>query len=100
MGLKKKKADSPAVVAAPVPVVASASIATAPKKKSGNLAIATSPCHVVAPDSAAAPPVEDSPAGGILSSLSKRNKAGGTVAVAAHAPVVSVAPSVEPALKK
>jgi len=42
----------------------------------------------------------DSPAGGILSSLPKKNKAGGTVTVATCAPVVSVAPSVEPALKK
>jgi hypothetical protein len=110
-GSKKEKADSPAVVhtPAPAPVVAPV-LESALKKTAATPTVAAAhapvvapvlepaptvmaaPAPVVAPDSAVTPPVVDSP--------SKKNQASGIVAVASRAPVVSVAPSVEPAPKK
>ncbi len=76
---------------APAPVVAPV-LEPALKKNAATPTAVVAPAPVVAPDSAATPAVVDSP--------SKKNKAGGFVAVAACTPVVSVAPSVEPAPKK
>jgi len=81
------------IAATPTAAAAHAPVSEPALKKIGATpTAAAAPAPVITTDSAATPPVVGSP--------SKKNKPSGIVAVAGHAPVVSVAPSVETAPKK